>query len=352
MVKLYYIRLGCVYMFYIFEIIPILLVVVFWLVICYIIISGAIKGKKRQNKRNEVYSKVKLEKASDIQTYVDMLKNNKDLEEKRKKYNNCKLYVLLIIIIVGCICFFTNWFHPIIIFVVILVSAVIFALANAGYTKVYKDQVITSILKNYDKDLNYMPENGIKKEIYRTAKFEFFDRYTTEDLIVGKICELEFALADVHTEIETTDSDGNTSYSTVFRGPVAVVELNKFKDLVLNISDNNSKLFKGNEYVELDNQMFEEKYDVFTNNDVVAMRILTPTLTTKILEMHDKFGFFFEIKLIDGLVFFRFHSDTLFNPCPSNIEKEATDIAFYFNMLDGMKNIMEEIIKTLNEFER
>ena len=62
--------------------------------------------------------------------------------------------------------------------------------------------------------------------------------------------------------------------------------------------------------------------------------------------------FFYEIKLIDGMVFFRFHSDTLFDPSPNDIEKEATDIAFYFNMLDGMKNIMEEIIKTLNEFER
>lgn len=337
---------------FIFDFIPLIIVAVILLTMCFSIIFGSINGIKKKKKRDEVYSKVKLEKASDIQTYVNMLKNNKDLEEKRKKYNNCKFYILLIIIIVGLICFVTKWFHPLIAIVVIIVSAAIIAIAEAGYTKIYKEQVIASILKNYDKDLNYMPENGIKKDIYRIAKFESFDRYSTEDLIVGQICGLEFALADVHTEIETTDSDGNTSYSTVFRGPVAVVELNKLKDLVINISDNDSKLFKGKEYVELDNQMFEDKYDVFTNNDVVAMRILTPTLTTKILEMHDKFGFFFEIKLIDGLVFFRFHSDTLFNPSPSDIEKEATDIAFYFNMLDGMKNIMEEIIKTLNEFER
>ena len=113
---------------------------------------------------------------------------------------------------------------------------------------------------------------------------------------------------------------------------------------MLYISDNQLKLFKG-QYVELDNQAFEEKYDVFSNDDVVAMRILTPTITTKILEMHDKYGFFFEIKLINGLLFFRFHSDTLFEPSPGNIEKEATDIAFYFNMLDGMKAIMKILVK-------
>ena len=334
-----------------FKIVSMLMIVI-WVVVIIAVIVSVAKGSKRQKKRDEVYSKVKLEKAADIQTYVNMLTNNKELEEKRKNYKNSKIYVLLVLVAIGCVCLFFRFFHPFIIFFAIVISLIIFAVANAGYTKIYKNQVISSILKNYDKELNYMPDNGIQRNIYKIAKFEHFDRYTTEDLIVGKICGLEFALADVHTEDESTDSEGRTTYTTLFRGPVAVVELNKLKDLVIYVSDNQLKLFRGNEYVELDNQAFEDKYDVFTNNDVVAMRILTPTLTTKILEMHDKFGFFFEIKLIDGLVFFRFHSDTLFNPCPSDIEKEATDIAFYFNMLDGMKNIMEEIIKTLNEFER
>ncbi len=323
-----------------------------WVVVIVSIIAAIIKGKKQQKKRDEIYEKVKLEKSADIQTYVNMITNNQELEAKRKTYKNSKWYVIAVIAFVAVLCLVLQFFHPVIIFFTIVVCVIITAVSSSGYTKVYKDQVITSILKNYDNELQYMPNNGIQRNIYKTAKFEYFDRYTTEDLIVGKICGLQFALADVHTEDESTDSDGNTTYTTIFRGPVAVVELNKLKDLVICLSDNHLKLFKSNEYVELDNQAFEEKFDLFTNNDVIAMRILTPALTTKILEMHDKFGFFFEIKLIEGLVFFRFHSETMFNPNPGNIEKEAADIAFYFNMLDGMKNIMTEIIKTFNEFER
>jgi hypothetical protein len=255
------------------------------------------------------------------------------------------------LVILGTICLIFKFFNPFIIFVAVVGSIIIFSIANSKYSKIYKEQVITSIINSYDKELRYNPTSGITRDVYRTAKFEYFDRYHTEDLIVGKIQGYEFALADVHTEKESTDSDGNTTYTTIFRGPVAVLELNKLTDLMLYISDNQLKLFKG-QYVELDNQAFEEKYDVFSNDDVVAMRILTPTITTKILEMHDKYGFFFEIKLINGLLFFRFHSDTLFEPSPGNIEKEATDIAFYFNMLDGMKAIMNEIVKILNEFER
>ena len=236
--------------------------------------------------------------------------------------------------------------------VVVALGFTIVSVSKVGYTKIYKNQVITSILKNYDKDFSYMPENGIERNIYSSAKFERFDRYNSEDLIVGKICGLDFSLADIHVEDEKTDSEGHTTYTTLFYGPVAVVELNNLNDFVLHISDNQIKLFKEKYHVESDNQVFEEKYDVFSNNDVVATRILTPALTTKILEMHNKFGLFCEIKLINGLVFFRFHCDTLFKPNPGNIEKEAAEIAFYFNMLDGMKKIMEEIIKTLKDFER
>ena len=334
-----------------FEIFPFIFGGV-WVFILIIIIISLVSGRKQLKKREEIYSKVKLEKSAEILEYTNMLTNNKDLEKKRIAYKNSKWYVLAFIALVAGICIFFQIFHPIIIIVTVVVSVIIFSVASSGYSKVYKNQVITSVLQNYDKELKYMPENGIQRNIYRSARFESFDRYSTEDLIIGKICGLDFALADVHTEDESRDSDGNTTYTTIFRGPVAVVELNDLTDFAIHISDNHLKLFRGNEYVELDNQAFEDKYDVFTNNDVVAMRLLTPTLTSKILEMHDKFGFFYEIKLIDGLVFFRFHCDTLFVPNPGNIEKEAADIAFYFNMLDGMKMIMEEIIKTLQNFER
>ena len=334
-----------------FEIMPIFILAI-WAVVIVAIIAGVIKGNKAKKKRDEVYSKVKLEKAADIQNYINMLTNNSELEKKRQACKNSKWYMGLVILIVAGICLFFQFFHPFVLIFTIIICAIISSVATASYSKIYKEQVIASILKNFDKDLQYMPNNGIRKDVYRIARFESFDRYSTEDLITGKICGLDFALADVHTEDESRDSEGHTTYTTIFRGPVAVVELNKLEDLVIQISDNHLKIFRGNQYVELDNQAFEDKYDVFTNNDVIAMRILTPTLTTKILELHDTFGFFYEIKLIDGMVFFRFHSDTLFDPSPNDIEKEATDIAFYFNMLDGMKNIMEEIIRTLNEFER
>jgi hypothetical protein len=322
-----------------------------WVFLIVMILLSSKKGKIRLKKRNEVYEKVASEKVVDISKYINMLTTNKDLESARKSYKNSKIYILIFLVILGTICLIFKFFNPFIIFVAVVGSIIIFSIANSKYSKIYKEQVITSIINSYDKELRYNPTSGITRDVYRTAKFEYFDRYHTEDLIVGKIQGYEFALADVHTEKESTDSDGNTTYTTIFRGPVAVLELNKLTDLMLYISDNQLKLFKG-QYVELDNQAFEEKYDVFSNDDVVAMRILTPTITTKILEMHDKYGFFFEIKLINGLLFFRFHSDTLFEPSPGNIEKEATDIAFYFNMLDGMKAIMNEIVKILNEFER
>lgn len=314
--------------------------------------GGGKKIVRRLKKRKEVYSNVSMEKVDDINKFIDILKNNKELEARRQSYKNGKICVFLIVftVILGCIVL--DIFNLFFVLVVIALVFAILSFSKIGYTKIYKNQVITSILKNYDKEICYMPENGIDRSVYSSAEFEKFDRYNSEDLIVGKICDLNFSLADVHIEDEKTDSEGRTTYTTIFFGPVAVIELNTLTDFVLHISDNQIKLFREKYFVESDNQVFEEKYDVFTNNDVVAMRILTPSLTTKILEMHNKFGLFCEIKLINGLVFFRFHCDTLFKPNPGDIEKEATEIAFYFNMLDGMKMIMKEIVTNLQGFEK
>ncbi|MGN1372291.1 MAG: DUF3137 domain-containing protein [Candidatus Coprovivens sp.] len=338
-----------------FEHIPFFIFIIFVAVgasIIAVFIYGIKEATKDAKKREKIYSNLRVSKYTDIHKYIDILKNNKELEDKRKKLKNSKWWIILIILTAIAITIFLRIKVPIIIFISIVISIIIYNLSANGYTRIYKNQVISSILKNYNKDLTYQPDNGIGKDIYDLGNFESYDLYHTEDLITGQICGLQFTLADVHTQDVSTDSDGNTTYTTVFLGPVGVVELNKLKDLDIFITSNRAKIFRSNEYMELDNQLFEDKFDVFTNNDVLAMRILTPSFTNKILELHDSFGFFFEIKMVDGLVFFRFYSDTLFEPSPYNIEKEATDIAFYFNMLDGMKMIMDEIIKTLKDFER
>ncbi len=330
-------------------------VTIAWLVFFIYDIVKLVKEAKASKKAKEkIYNEVLKEKQYDIQNYINILTNNQVLDKKRKKHKRINLYIFIIfIIVIEISLLFYDW---IVLFAAcwttFIFSLIWKAVSSANYSKVYREQIIKAVIKNYNSEWQYNPNEGISSQIYKIGNFEGYSDYRSEDLITGNILGYKFSLSDVHTERESTDSDGNSSSRTLFFGPVAVIELNKFNDFSLIIATDKLKLFDKKDYVELDNQLFEEKYDVFTSDKITALRILTPSLTNKILELYNNFGYFYEFRLIKGLLFFRFHSDSLFEPHPNDIKKEALSIAYYFKMLDGMTEIIEEIINKLDEIER
>ena len=79
------------------------------------------------------------------------------------------------------------------------------------------------------------------------------------------------------------------------------------------------------------------------NNEEIINEILDSNLRSdyhniddKILDLHRKHDYYFEIKLIDNLLYLRFNTGTLFTPCASNPRQEATDIAIYFSLLNEL----------------
>ena len=121
-----------------FEIMPIFILAI-WAVVIVAIIASVIKGNKAKKKRDEVYSKVKLEKAADIQNYINMLTNNSELEKKRQACKNSKWYMGLVILIVAGICLFFQFFHPFVLIFTIIICAIISSVATASYCIYFKE---------------------------------------------------------------------------------------------------------------------------------------------------------------------------------------------------------------------
>jgi hypothetical protein len=61
--------------------------------------------------------------------------------------------------------------------------------------------------------------------------------------------------------------------------------------------------------------------------------------------MYRKYDFHFELKIINNQMYFRFHCGNLFEANPKDTQAEATGVALYFEILNGIKEIMEEVIE-------
>ena len=81
------------------------------------------------------------------------------------------------------------------------------------------------------------------------------------------------------------------------------------------------------------------------------MRILTPNVTNAILDLTKETGIHTEIKIFNNIIYFRFYTEDLFVPSIKDIDKEATNIAFYFKLIDGIKTIMNNILDVIEEVE-
>jgi hypothetical protein len=280
-----------------------------------------------------------------VEKYYQIITNDPELNAVKSRIKRTHT-IGWCLIIVGLV---TALFLNIIGLIISFAGLIVMSSKNGMYEKIYKSRIMKAALYEYDKDLEYYPEGCIPRPQYDMANFENYDRYHSEDRINGKIAGMDFIMADVHVEDRRENRDGDTYYVTLFNGPVAILELPTTTKFEISIVNNKFRPFENKTKVEIDNPEFEDIYDVYCTDQIAAMKFLTPSITTKFIDMFNKYGFHFELKVFDTYMYFRFHSGNLFVPNPKDARFEAVGVARYFEILEGIKEIMNEVIETMKK---
>lgn len=314
---------------------------IFGTIVTVIIVSVVKSNKKKKEQRQ----RIETQYFGTVEKYYQILVNDPELSALRASIK--KTHTIGLCMMIGG---FLTFFILNIISMAILIAGIFVMNSKKGvYEKAFKSRIMKEALYEYDKDLEYYPEGCIPRPQYDMARFESYDRYHSEDRINGKIAGMDFIMADVHVEDRREDSDGDTYYVTLFNGPVAILELPKPFKFDISIVNNRLRLFGNGDKVEIDNPQFEDIYDVYCTDQIAAMKFLTPSITTKFIDMFNKYGFHFELKVFDTHMYFRFHSGNLFVPNPNDAREEAVGVALYFEILEGIKEIMNEVIETMKK---
>ena len=113
-------------------------------------------------------------------------------------------------------------------------------------------------------------------------------------------------------------------------------------------SNSNFRKFNKNR-VEVDSSLFEEYYDCITNDKVTAMRIFTPELIERYIEIvkNNKYGF--ELKIIDNMIFFRYKTNQLFEPPMFSSGLDKTFIKKNYKTMYYPLEIMKLTVNSVHE---
>ena len=180
---------------------------------------------------------------------------------------------------------------------VFAITAIVVAIATrkeaAEYKKTYKAYFVEQNLAKTFTNLQYQHEAGLNKQVLAaTQMINTGDRYSSNDLTMGKYKNVNFTQADVHIEEEYTDSDGDTHYTTIFRGRFMIFEFPKkfnFKLEVVSkffgvgrVPGRNPQTGRKFEKFEVESIDFNKKFKIYAEDGFETFYLLDPSFILKI----------------------------------------------------------------------
>lgn len=183
---------------------------------------------------------------------------------------------------------------------------------------------------------------------------DIYDIYSSEDLIQGKLDNSQFYLSEVLTQIKKMDDKGNIYFDTSFSGLFNDVKLLKNVNSYIKLKkENKCKIhFFGNnkDKVDLDSLEFEQAFDVFSDNRMLTMQILTADIMQKIVDFHREMSIDFEISIINQDLFIRFKCGKMFEA--GSVNKFSLDknlLYKYYKILSFCLEVSSLFIKSIND---
>ena len=310
-----------------------------YIIVCLILIVLAYFYRNYYKRKVKI--NIKNINNEDVLKYEKLIRENHILKIARLIY-----YLWLVIAFILLIIFIKLDIINIFIFIFFLsVFLIVSYFIKAFYTKIYKKQIIQEIF-NASGNLNktYYAEGGIIKEDYKFANFEKFGKYKTSDLIKGFIGTEHYELSSVTTYSEIYSLD-NVHYIVPkkFEGVVSKVNLNQSVDSFVYIVGNKKRYDKKN-LILIDDEKFNDKYYVYSNNEEIVKKLFNSDI-----KLEKDTNIYYEVKLYNDVLYFRFFIGRLFIPNMFSLKKDALAIVKYMFILDYMEMVMSQFIKVLND---
>lgn len=298
----------------------------------------------------------------------------KDVEKAREVYKTkVKKHIwisITVAIIIALFASFSNGsgsilgmliiFITVSLFVAIFASVIILIITRneaKAYKYAYKAYFVEKNLQKIFTDLKYDHASGLSSAVLQaTQMVNTGNRYSSNDYTTGKYKDVAFTQADVHIEEEHTDSDGNTTYVTIFKGRFMIFEFPKKFTFRLEVAEKgfganripsaSSKTGRKFEKIELESSEFNSVFKTYAEDGFEAFYLLDPSFINNMLTLTNQYKGkillgFTDNKLLVGLKDGKdaFEPPSIFKVLNEQNEtaKIASDINLITNFVDTLK---------------
>ena len=176
---------------------------------------------------------------------------------------------------------------------ILVAVAIILQKDGKTYKKLYKAYFVERCLKQVFTNIYYNHDSGMPIDALRqTGMIRTGDVYSSNDFFTGKYNDVALSQADVHIQDRHTDSDGNNTYVTIFKGRWMIYEFPKNFSFRLQVVDKhfaarkkpsiNPATNRKIEQISTESPTFNRKFKVYAEDGFEAFYILDPAFIDNI----------------------------------------------------------------------
>lgn len=200
--------------------------------------------------------------------------------------------------------FFTENFAVLIVLSIFFIAG-IFRACMYLFRKKFKDEVIEEVFKALIPDCKYSPEAKVSNSPVDDSRLisKNYNRFNGEDYVKGKIGDMDVEFSELHLR-KVTGSGKNKKDVKIFKGLFFHFTLNRSlghntmirHDVGEALFGRNIGRFfqktaapEGYELVQLESVEFEKKYSVYSDDQIKARVLLTPTVMAGLTSFKKKY---------------------------------------------------------------
>lgn len=220
------------------------------------------------------------------------------------------------------------------------------------YVKTYKNTIIRNFVKAINPDLYYEQDGMLGvMDTYLEAGFvdKNFKTFYADDHINGYTDN--FTKIDLNNiTLGKANKKGEFS-EIVYEGIFSTTYLNYNLEESLKIKKNKHAIKRIKNKVLMDSREFEKYFDVYCDNEILAMKLLTHDIMEELVIFNKKFGVDLEIIIANNKIYTRFDTGMMFEPDIIRKAYNMKTLWLYYNILILITNVTIKINKILKDIE-
>ena len=289
-----------------------------------------------------------------VEENEEIISKWKELNKNKRKISLVSIIIILIvdIILLYKVKAFLSIMFIIDIFIYIIIQIIFINKDDINFNKNYKEKVINKMLENFIEELDYIPLKGLPHNIYDEARYGgYYNKYYSDDYFEGKINGQKIVMADLLVEEEkiVKDKEGNeeTETTTVFNGLFGKINLNKSINTNLIITKDYGFSSFNKQKLEMDSYEFEKVFNVYADNNIIGMQLLTPDIQEDILALYNKYDIDFHISVMHNVMYVLFNTGNMFEVFSTKKNPNKV-LEKYFEIMKFVYKLIDKIIVTID----